>query len=119
MPRSTLDEQIELGLLTAPSAAMVMPMSRTTIANLGRSGALARISTPGIRETRYSAMVLLKYCVDNKLPVSPQLQTAAENYANKYGQRDEYLRLVLHCKPNVHVAPNVAKQPEVVANGTQ
>ncbi len=114
MPRSTLDEQIESGLLTAPSAAMVMPMSRTTIANLGRRCILEKISTPGIRETRYSAMVLLRYCVNNKLPVSVELQKAAENYSTMYGQKEEFLKLILHCKP-------VTAKPatEVVANGTQ
>lgn len=113
MPRSTLEEQIELGLLTAPSAAMVMPMSRTTIANLGRRGLLEKISTPGIRETRFSAMVLLEYCVNNKLPVSPQLQQAAENYAKRYGQKNRLLALSLQC---INTEP---KPTEVAANGTQ
>lgn len=99
MPRSTLDEQIESGLLTAPSAAEVMPMSRTTIANLGRRSIIKRIVTPGIRETRFSALELMRYIVNNQLPVNPKLKQAAENYAAKYGQQDEYFKLLLHCKP--------------------
>lgn len=98
MSRSTLDEQVEAGLLTAPSAAELMPMSRTTIASLGRRGIIQRIATPGIRETRFSAMELFKYIITNRLLLNPKLQKAAENYASKYGQQEEYLKLTLHCK---------------------
>lgn len=99
MARSTLDEQIELGLLTANSAATIMPMSRTSITTLGKRGLIPRLSTPGIREVRFSALELLRYCIDNMLPVAPKLQQAAYNYAAKYGKLEDYNRVTLHCKP--------------------
>ena len=94
MARTNIEDHIKSGLLTAPSAAAVMPMSRTTIDKLGRRGIIARISTPGIRETRFSAMELLRYCVLHRLPINPRLREAAQNFAKLYDQADALKKLL-------------------------
>ena len=87
MPRSTLEQEVEIGILSVNNAATLLGCSGVTVKKLCIT---KKINATNIsdnkkrKEFKVTAVELLKYCKKKGLPIHKKLIEAVKNYRNNF-----------------------------------